>query len=499
VEPERFEHRAVAKVETQPSNHYDGRAAVGECNPPGNSTLHSDPTAYRTIFSTERLAAMSATRRDFLSQSALVASSTLVSTAYGQRAPASERVRVGIMGAAGRAAALIDTFSRNKSVEVVAIADIDAGRLSQGLALATKHQGHTPRGESDFRKLIDDNSIDALVIGTPDHWHAIPTILACQAGKDVYVEKPDGHNIVEGMRMVAAMRKHQRIVQMGSQHRSTPRLQSAIEFARSGKLGRCQVAKAWESSKQGAVGFPADSKPPAGVDYEMWMGPAPKRPFNVNRFHGRWRWFYDYGTGDLGNDGVHRLDMAVAVFDAALQAQQEPPLGLPHTIAASGGKCYFDDAQEFPDTLQVNYEFGGSGLKKKILTYEMRVWTPYSYLGESEGSAVFGDQGYMIIGNSRWVAYGPGDRVLARGEGDSSEVLHVEEFIQSIKSRKRPSCDLETVGHPASVLCHAGNIAARLGRTLKLDADNEMFIDDSEANSLRTRPEYRAPWLLPEV
>ena len=414
------------------------------------------------------------------------------------KAAASERVRVGIVGAGGRAMSLIDSFSANKSVEVVGIADLDANRLPAGLEASAKRQGKKPRGESDFRKLIDDKSIDALVIGTPDHWHAIPTILACQAGKDVYVEKPDSHNIIEGMRMVAAMRKHKRIVQMGSQHRSTQRLQSAIEFAKSGGLGRVVVAKAWESSKQGAIGFPKDSTPPAGVDYDMWIGPAPQRPFNPNRFHGRWRWLYDFGTGDLGNDGVHRLDMAVAVLSAASEAQGDGPLGLPSTIFANGGKWYFDDSQEFPDTMQVNYEFG-TGKKTKLLTYEMRVWTPYNYLGEGEGSAVFGDKGYIIVGNSRWTAYGKGGQVLAKGEGDSHEAPHVQNFIDCIKSRQKPYCDLETVGHPASVLCHAGNISARIGRKLTLEPATETFAGDAEANALRGRPEYRKPWVLPEV
>lgn len=439
-------------------------------------------------------------RRQFLQDSSLAVGTGVLlnQLADTARAQASERVRVGIMGAGGRALSLINSFAANKSVEVVAIADLDASRLPKGLEAAEKLQGKKPRSESDFRKLIDDKSIDALVIGTPDHWHAIPTILACQAGKDVYVEKPDSHNIVEGMRMVAATRKHKRIVQMGSQHRSTKRLQSAIEFVKTGKLGRCIVAKAWESSKQGAIGFPKDSEAPAGVDYEMWMGSAPKKPFNVNRFHGRWRWLYDYGTGDLGNDGVHRLDMAVALFSAALEAQKSEPLAMPRTIFANGGKWYFDDAQEFPDTMQVNYEFG-TGKQTRLLTYEMRVWAPYNYLGESEGSAVFGDQGYIVCGNTRWTAYAKGGEVLGKGEGDSHETPHVQNFIDCIKSRQKPYCDLETIGHPASVLCHAGNIAARLGRKLTFDAATETFEKDAEANALRTRPEYRKPWVLPEV
>ena len=274
-------------------------------------------------------------RRRFMATSSVMLGSTAVPfpISAADKAAASERVRVGVMGAGGRALSLITSFAKNREVELVAIADIDRNRLAQGMKRAEQLQAQKIRAEGDFRRIIDDQSIDALAIGTPDHWHAIPTILACQADKDVYVEKPDGHNIVEGMRMVAAMRKHGRIVQMGSQHRSTKRLQSAIEFAKTGQLGRCLVAKAWESTRQGPIGRPRDEPIPAGVDYEMWQGPAPKRPFNRNRFHGRWRWFYDYGTGDLGNDGVHRLDMAVAVLNAACQAQGEPPVTLPRTIS----------------------------------------------------------------------------------------------------------------------------------------------------------------------
>lgn len=444
---------------------------------------------------------LDSSRRKFLHTSSAIAASAFAHPAtHGATAQASERVRVGVMGAGGRAHSLISTFSSNPNVQIVSIADLDASRLPKGVQTAEQNQGRKVTAVSDFRRLIDDPSIDALVIGTPDHWHAIPTILACQAGKDVYVEKPDSHNIVEGLTMVAAMKKHNRVVQMGSQHRSTQRLQSAIEFVESGALGRCVVAKAWESTKQGNIGHPPDGTPPAGVDYEMWMGSAPKRPFNRNRFHGQWRWFFDYGTGDLGNDGVHRLDMAVALLNAACRAQKDAQVTIPTSVSAHGGKWYFDDAQQFPDTMQVTYEFADTaGQHSKLLTYEMRLWAPFHYLGHSEGAAVFGDQGYIVIGNTSWAAYGRSGKVLAEGSGDSHEKPHVQNFIDCIKSRKKPFCDLETVGHPASLLCHAGNIAARVGRTLKLDPATETFLDDAQANALRTRPEYRRPWVLPEV
>ncbi len=451
-------------------------------------------------------------RREFLVSTSMTAATAagLVHAGPVEKRPASERIRVGCIGGGGRAGQLVRTFSESPQAEVVAIADIDPARLGPAVEASAAIQGTHPRAEADFRRIIDDDTIDAVVIGTPDHWHAIPTILACLAGKDVYVEKPDGHNIVEGQRMIAAAKKHGRIVQMGSQHRSTERLISALEYLRTGVLGKSLFATAWESTRQGSIGRPADSAPPPGVDYDMWLGPAPRRPFNRNRFHGNWRWFFDYGTGDLGNDGVHRLDMALAALDASRAAIGEPPLGLPTRIAALGGKWYFDDMQEFPDTLQVTYEFHGasspggdpSQLRTPspcILTYEMRIWAPYREYGETEGAAVFGDQGLIIIGNNGWRAYNGKSELVAQHGGNSHEGPHVENFLDCIKTRQKPACDLETIGHRASLLCHAGNIAVRVGRTLQLDPETETFLGDAEANALRTRPEYRPPWILPEV
>ena len=275
-------------------------------------------------------------------------------------------------------------------------------------------------------------------------------------------------------------------------------MQTALEYIKEGHLGKCLVAKAWESAKQGSIGFPKDGTPPKEVNYDMWLGPAPKRPFNQNRFHGRWRWFYDYGAGDLGNDGVHRLDMAFAALGAAVEAEGGEPLRLPSAISASGGKWYFNDMQEFPDTLQVNYEYPAD--PPRILTYEMRIWAPYNFHGEYEGAALYGDKGYMIIGNRRWRAYTKGNELVKEVAGDSDAAPHVQNFIDCVKERdKKPYCDLETVGHPASVLCHAGNISARVGRKLFLDPKTEMFDGDKEANELRGRPEWRKPYVLPEV
>ncbi|HVW00948.1 MAG TPA: Gfo/Idh/MocA family oxidoreductase [Planctomycetaceae bacterium] len=440
-------------------------------------------------------------RREFLNESSLgvaaLTSAAWLAQAQPANAEASERLQVGCMGVGGRASALMHGFARLKDCDVVVLCDVDTRKLPEAVEAVAAITGKKPDTVSDFRRLIDNPRLDAIVVGTPDHWHAIPTILACLAGKDVYVEKPDGHNIVEGQRMVAAQRREKRVVQMGTQSRSGSHFLSAMEFIRSGKLGKCLVAKAWESGKQGSIGRPPDSDPPAGVDYDMWLGAAPKRPFNIRRFHGNWRWFFDYGTGDLGNDGVHRLDVARWALSTAVEAEGKPPLGLPTTITSSGGKWYFDDMQEWPDTLQVNYEYAGS--PGRLLTYEMRIWSPYSYLGEPEAAAVFGDEGYIVIGNRSWKAYGQKGKLLAEDSSSNGEAAHLQNFVDCVKSRGRPNADLETVGHPSSLLCHAGNIAWRTGQRLVFDPQTETFVGNAEANALRTRPEYRKPWVLPEV
>lgn len=438
-------------------------------------------------------------RRTFLHRTSGAAflAAAPTSLELGAKAAPSNRLQAGMIGSAGRAAALNRLFAVNPQVDIAAIAEIDPKRLPPTLEAVQRLQGRKPKVFTDYRHLIDDPKLDIIVVGTPDHWHAIPTIQACMNGKDVYVEKPDAHNIVEGRRMIAAAKKFGRIVQVGSQHRSTPRIITAQNYIREGHLGKCLVAKAWESSRQGSIGNPPDSDPPPGVDYDLWLGPAPKRPFNRNRFHGRWRWFFDYGTGDLGNDGIHRLDFAIAAMSAALESEGKPALGLPHKISALGGKWYFDDAQEWPDTLQVSYEYDLE--PKRLITYEMRVWNPYKMEGESEGAAIYGDQGYMIIGNNGWRAYTKKNQLVKEMPGNSDATPHVQNFIDCVKSRKRPACDLETVGHPASVLCHAGNISWRVGRTLTLDPKTEQFLGDEEANVLRGRKEWRKPYILPEI
>jgi predicted dehydrogenase len=415
--------------------------------------------------------------------------------AVKKRIGPNDRITICAMGLRGRGGSVLNTFASLADVDVKYVCDIDEAVLSGRVAQVADRKGRKPEAIKDYRKALEDPQVDALVIGTPDHWHALPTIHACQAGKDVYVEKPDGHNLIEGRTMVAAMRKHQRVVQLGTQARSGPHLLSAMDYLRSGAIGRARFAKAWESARQGAIGKPADGMPPAGVDYDLWLGPAPKRAFNPVRFHGNWRWFFDYGTGDLGNDGVHRLDIARWALETAVAARKEAAPGLPSKVSAIGGKYFFDDAQEWPDTLMVTYDFAPG----YILTYEMRTWSAYPLHEESEGAAVYGDEGSVVIGNSRWRAFDAKGKLVREEKGGYNDVGHVRNFLDCMRSRARPTADLETVGHPSSVLCHLGNCAWRAGRTLRFDATTYTFTGDSDANQFLTRPEYRRPWVLPSL
>jgi predicted dehydrogenase len=417
----------------------------------------------------------------------------LAANAQAQAAP-NDRITIAAIGVRGRGGAVLSTFAGMKDVDVKYIADVDEAVRNAHTASVERQTGKRPTAIKDFRAALDDAAVDAVMIGTPDHWHALPTIMACQAKKDVYVEKPDGHNIVEGQTMVAAQRKYERVVQLGTQARSAPHVQNAVKYLRDGKVGRVVWAKAWESGKQGSIGHVADSQPPAGVDYDMWLGPAPKRAFNARRFHGNWRWFFDYGTGDLGNDGVHRLDYARWGLAAAREAEGKSLPDMPRIISSLGGKHYFDDDQEWPDNQQATYDFGDC-----LLTYEMRVWTPNRYYDEAEGAAIIGDQGYVVIGNSRWRAFDGRGQMISEENGGDHTSAHVRNFLDCMRTREKTTADLATIGHPSSLLCHLGNASWRAGRSLKFDAEKYAFIGDDDAQQFLTRAEYRKPWLLPKI
>lgn len=419
------------------------------------------------------------TRRRFLENSARNAAGVaagmvgLGSAARGAGSPA-ERLHVGVIGLRTQGRDLALGLAGLPDVRVVAVCDVDEALLGEAASLLAEHQP-APAAHRDFRRLLDDRTIDAVVVAAPDHWHAPMTVLACQAGKDVYVETPVSHHIAEGARMVAAARRFGRVVQSGLQQRSGAHFRSAVELVRGGEIGTVRLARAWVVHRRKSIGAKPEAAPPAGVDYDLWLGPAAHRAFQPNRFHHNWQWFWDYGSGELGSWGVHLLDVA----------RWGLGVGLPLRVAATGGQYHFHDDRETPDTLSVQYSF-----PRASIVWEHRQWSNHGVEGRSAAVAFYGDNGTLIVDRGGWKVYGRRDSLTA----DASELqtAHLRDFVDSVRERRTPRADIE-VGHLSSTLCHLGNIAYRVGREVAFDPGALNFGWDGEANALLAA-EYRAPW-----
>ena len=437
---------------------------------------------------------MRPSRRHFLMGSMAVAA---VGRAAGRAVAASEKVVLGHMGLGGRGSDLLRGFARRPDVEVAYLADIDPRRLRPRIEEATSLTGKTPKAVPDFRRILDDRSVDAVVIATPDHWHALGTVWACQAGKDVYVEKPTSHSIWESRKMVEAARKHGRVVQCGTQNRSAPYVQEAIDYIASGKLDEIHLVKVFNSKPRSALTPRPDTPVPEGVDYDMWLGPALMRPFNENHFHAGWNWFWPYSGGDITNDGVHQLDMARWVIDRAH----------PRSVAATGGSHFFKDEQDTPDTQLVTWDFDGL-----TLSFEQVLWAPYqqktpgplrdrdalpNWPFNGTRIEIYGSKQWMMLGrhSDGWEVFDGNFQSVAHGFGRQANALHFANFVDCIRSRKLPNADIEQA-HLSTLLCHYGNIAYRVGRKLTIDPQTEGFVDDAAANAL-VRRDYREPWVVP--
>ncbi len=404
-----------------------------------------------------------------------------------------DTVRVAVVGCGGRGSSHVNAWSGMPNVEVVALCDVDESHIANKLKMLESKGLKKPATFVDFRKLLEDKSIDAVSIATPNHWHTLQTIWACQAGKDVYVEKPCSHNVFESQQIVAAARKYDRIVQHGSQSRSSAALQEAVQRLKNGEFGEVYMARGLCFKWRDTIGRTPVSPVPDGVDYDLWTGPAPKREFTKNRFHYNWHWFWDTGNGDLGNQGIHEVDIA------------RWGLGVTHPtkISAIGGKFMFDDDQETPNTITATYEFDVAGTKK-MMTFEVRHWISPHEAGIDEekpgntiGNQFYGAKGYLVIDNyNKYYSFlgkdqQPGPSATKRDE-------HWANFIGAVRSRKREDLTAEIEeGALSCNLMHLANISYRVGRTLHWDAKKMMCIDDEEANKLLTRA-YRAPFVVPK-
>ena len=405
---------------------------------------------------------------------------------------ANEKVTLALIGGRnqGRGVAL---RAIQEGAQFKTFCDLDPAILEKTGADLAAAQGRKPGFEKDFRRVLDDKEIDAVVIAVPDHWHARMMILACQAGKDVYVEKPLSQTIHESHQMRAAARKYNRIVQVGTQRRSTNHFRSAVEYVASGKLGKVCEVKAWINQVRNTIGPATQAAPPPGVDYDVWLGPAPKRPFDPNRFHYNWRFFWDYGNSEIGNQGMHVLDVAMW----AIQKMRGMDKCLPTRISANGAIYWLDDEKEVPDTQIVTYYYDSL-----LLSFELRsfAWDHALHQGRNRGgtdfyTAFYGTEGTLVATNSDWQVYlkngekGPGEK--------DSGGSHEGNFLECVKSRKAPNSEVE-IGRLSTTLCHLANISYKLKRDVQFDPKTETFGGDKAANALLTK-QYRAPYVLPSV
>jgi predicted dehydrogenase len=432
------------------------------------------------------------TRRNFLGKSALAAlaagtlQSPFIRLARAGEPGANSKIRLGIIGCGGQGQVDLKCFFLNPEIDCVVACDVDDDQLAKVVAICQDKRGKTPDTVKDFRRVLDRKDVDIVLIATPDHWHALPMVMAAQAGKDIYTEKPLAKTIDEGHAMLAAANKYNRVVQMGSQWRSSTHIIEATDLIRSGKLGKVSLARAWAFLDWlPSIGHVPDSPVPPGVDYEFWLGPAPERPFNKNRFLFNFRWFWDYAGGLMTDWGVHLLNMA---------SMGLPPEN-PKSVCAVGGKFIFDDDSETPDSLVALYEF-----PSYQLIWEHRAGLNNGLNGRSWGVEWHGTEGNIILNDTGWeLITEPKKANIAsqrhRSTGEDPRKAHVRNFLDCCSSRQQPVLNLE-IGHRVSTLAHLGNIAYRTDDKIVWDSVAEKVVDNHAADKL-VSVKYRKPWHLP--
>ncbi len=459
-------------------------------------------------------------RRSFLKVSAATGAGVLTAFEHRGVARANDKLRVAVLGVNGRGRNHVTAFSGMKDVEVVAIVDPDRRTFAAPVSDAEKKQGRAPQPFQDLRKVLEDKTVDAISIATPNHWHALATIWACEAGKDVYVEKPCSHNVWEGRAAVEAARKHDRIVQHGTQSRSSSGVRGSIEYIQSGKLGKVRLSRGLCYKPRGSIGFRNPESPPPDVDFNLWLGPAPDQPYHANLVHYNWHWMWDTGNGDIGNQGVHEMDVA----------RWGLGVGLPKAVVSFGGRFGYEDQGQTPNTQVAVFDYGESQL-----IFEVRGLKTPDILGARIGNIFYGTEGTLVVGRGvfRKGSDKPEPIPASQRGGD-----HFRNFVDAVRSRKREDQTADILeGHLSSALCHLANASYRLGkpepfhprtkafgddkevhetlgrveehlkdnalkleektyflgRRLAFDPDKERFKDDAEANGLLTRA-YRKPF-----
>ena len=421
---------------------------------------------------------------------------TAATASLGARAwAANDKVNIAIVGVGGRGSAHVQYFTRRQDTNLAAVCDVNTAATERAVQTYYKAKNTKPKEYQDLRKLYEDRDVDAVVIATPNHWHALATIWACQAGKDVYVEKPVSYNPYEGERMVAAARKYNRMVQGGMQRRSLTHKKRAIQLLREGYIGEVYMGRGLCYKRRKSIGHKPDGPVPPGLNWDIFLGPAAMRPYNENRYKYNWHWFWDTGNGDIGNQGIHELDFARWGLNQG---------GNPKTVHAGGGKYVYHDDQETPNTLQAIYNYGPCELTFEVRGLPTGPESEMSLRGSNfVGNLFYGGKGYMVVEDAGFKTFlgdkrEPGEAMAVVEAAIDETTPHMTNFVEAVRSRRRESLVADV--HEAAIsadLVHMANASYRTGHKLTLEPGaSTRFSGDDEANRLLSRHPYRAPYIV---
>lgn len=439
-------------------------------------------------------------RREFIKKAAMGAAAVSFGgilpgfspKSYGNILGANERINTAVMGVNGRGSAVAANFARHENCFVTHVSDVDSRAAEKCIADITKIQKKTPKATPDFRKALEDKDLDALIVTAPDHWHAPAAIMACKAGKHVYLEKPCSHNPNEGELVVEASKKYNRVIQMGNQRRSWPNVVAAIKEVHDGTIGRAYFAKTWYTNNRGSIGVGKTTAVPSWLDYELWQGPAPRTPFKDNVIHYNWHWFWNWGTGEALNNGTHMVDLARWGLN----------VDYPVRVTSAGGRYRYQDDWETPDTQVITLDFDN----KTSISWEGRSCNGHQVEGSSVGVIFYGEKGALQIdGGNDYKVYDLKNKLVKHVENtikvdprnavNPSEQLdgfHIQNFFDGIRKGAAQAAEI-TGGHKSTLLVQLGNIAQRSGYTLRIDPSNGHIIDNREAMKFWSR-EYAPGW-----
>jgi predicted dehydrogenase len=416
-------------------------------------------------------------RRTFL-VGATAASVALAARRGARSAQAGETVVLALMGANSRGSQLAESFARQAGAEIAYVCDCDERAIGKGIDAASSSGGRKPTGIKDFRRALDDPAVDGLICAAPNHWHAAATILACAAGKHVYVEKPVSHTPEEGERMIAAARRADRVVQVGLQRRSGPLYRRVVDRVGEGAIGRVLYARSTYNADRPSIGRGKPTAPPSWLDYDLWQGPAPSRPYRDNLIHYNWHFFWHWGNGELGNNGVHTIDICRWALG----------VDFPTRVTAAGAKLRFDDDQETPDTCTVTFDCGG-----RTMVWEGVSWSRRQDSTSQIGIELRGEGGTLYVDDGGYAIYDPQGKVTETDKLGRGDDEHLRDFLDAVRSGAQANADIED-GHKSTLFCHLGNIAYRTGGPLEVNPSSGHIINNAAAEALWAR-EYRPGWL----